>query len=169
MLKKELLKNISTCLKGCKWWIDYGTLLGAVREGDFIKADNDTDIGIVAKYITPELFEKINKNPKLSVDGSSDHDRWYKTVVKLLDDDGKNVTVNGKGIFCDFYVYYPLDDFHVMSDSGTYYRIDNIYIDKLVNVNIHGMRVPAPSKSKQYLELVYGEDWESPITNLKSK
>lgn len=160
--KKALLKEVSSCLTGCKWWIDYGTLLGAVRDGDFIKADNDTDIGIVAKDVTEELFAKINENPKLKVDGSGDRDRWFKTVIKLLDDEGKQVNINGKGIFCDLYVYYPLDDFHVMCDSDKYYRIENPYISKLVNVTIHGMRVPAPSKSKEYLEGVYGEGWETP-------
>ena len=160
--KKELLKEISNCLSGCKWWIDYGTLLGAVRDGDFIKADNDTDIGIIAKHLTPELIDKINANPKLTIDGNGDHDRWFKTVVKLKDDEGKNVSINGKGIFCDIYVYYPLEDFHVMCDSDKYYRIENSYTSKLVNVTIHGMRVPAPTKSKEYLEGIYGEEWETP-------
>ena len=160
--KKDLLKELTSCLTGCKWWIDYGTLLGAVRDGDFIKADNDTDIGISAKNINKELFDKINENPKLKVDGSGDYDKWYKTVVKFLDDEGKQVSINGKAIFCDIYVYYPLEDFHVMSDSDKYYRIDNKYIDKLVNVTIHGMKAPAPSKSKEYLEAVYGEDWGTP-------
>jgi hypothetical protein len=49
-----------------------------------------------------------------------------------------------------------------MCDSDKYYRIENSYTSKLVNVTIHGMRVPAPTKSKEYLEGIYGEEWETP-------
>ena len=30
--------------KELKWWVDFGTLLGLIREGDIIRGDNDVDI-----------------------------------------------------------------------------------------------------------------------------
>lgn len=160
--KKKLLKELSTCMGNSKWWIDYGTLLGAVREGDFIKHDNDIDIGILAKDISDELFAKINEHPNLSCDKPSNYDKWCYAKVNLLDDDGKKINVNGKGVFCDIYVYYPMEDFHVCKAYTSFFRMDNEYLDKLVNVTIRGTRMPAPSKSRQYIEGVYGEDWDKP-------
>jgi phosphorylcholine metabolism protein LicD len=39
------------------YWVDFGTLLGIIRENDIILYDNDVDICLVD---TPELHEKMN-------------------------------------------------------------------------------------------------------------
>lgn len=161
--KIELLSEVASKLKGAKWWMDYGTLLGAVRDGDFIKGDNDIDIGIHAKYMTKELRDKINESPKLEVaTGSGNFDNFYKTEVHLLDEDGKRVSVDGKGVFNDIYVYYPVENDYVMGDSGKYYRTPKEHLDKLTTASIRGKRFPIPSNAKKLLELVYGEDWGTP-------
>jgi hypothetical protein len=161
--KIELLSEIASKLKGKKWWMDAGTLLGSVRGGDFIKGDNDIDIGIHAKHMSKELCAKINESPKLDVaEGSGDMDKFYKTEIHLLDDDGKRVSVGGKGVFNDIYVYYPVENDYVMGDSGKYYRIPKPHLDKLTTGTIRGKRFPIPSDAKNLLEFVYGEDWETP-------
>jgi phosphorylcholine metabolism protein LicD len=165
--KLDLLKELSGELGGAKWWLDYGTLLGCIREGDFIKADNDIDIGIHAKYVTSDLFDKINKNPKMEVDGKGDLDKFYITRVFLKDEEGKKVNVHGKPIWCDIYVYYPVENDYVMGTptgkgSSVYYRIPKEHIDSLTTGSLRGKRFPIPSNSKKLMELVYGEDWETP-------
>lgn len=56
---KELLFSVQKLFneKGIKLYLAYGTLLGAIREGDFIKGDYDLDV-----YIKDEdsLFENLN-------------------------------------------------------------------------------------------------------------
>jgi len=161
--KAELLSELATKLKGTNWWLDYGTLLGAVREGDFIKGDNDVDLGIHAKHMTKELCNKINESPKLEcASGSGDFDKFYKTEVHLIDEDGKRVSVDGKGIFNDIYVYYPVENDYVMGDCDKYYRTPKEHLDKLTSGTIHGKRFPIPSNAKKLLEFVYGEDWKTP-------
>ena len=44
---QELLKNCTSALDsvGVVYWLEFGTLLGYYREGDFISHDYDIDIG----------------------------------------------------------------------------------------------------------------------------
>ena len=48
---RQILHDVGTLLdrEGVRWWIDYGTVLGYVREGGLISFDKDTDLGILAE------------------------------------------------------------------------------------------------------------------------
>lgn len=67
-LSVELLKFIDKiCIENdLKWWLDYGTLLGAVRHFSFIPWDDDTDIAMMRKdyiklnEILPDIVENYD-------------------------------------------------------------------------------------------------------------
>ncbi len=69
MNKKEIrwlngLKEITAVLEKYKvfYFLDTGTLLGAIRDGEFIPWDNDIDIGVCSKkQIDKKLIKKISK------------------------------------------------------------------------------------------------------------
>lgn len=160
--KLELLKELKDVLGSKKWWLDYGTLLGCVREGDFIKGDNDIDIGMHAKYVDDDLIDKINKSSKLMAEKTGNFDDFGAARVFLKDEEGKKVSVEDKGIFCDICIYFPVDDNYVFCDSDKYYRIPNKHVDSLTTGSLRGSRFPIPTDAKKLLELQYGEDWETP-------
>ena len=47
---RHILKNVAEMLdrEGVRWWVDYGTLLGFVRNGGLIPFDKDCDLCILA-------------------------------------------------------------------------------------------------------------------------
>jgi hypothetical protein len=63
----EALRQVAECLaaSGECYFVDCGTLLGAIREGDYIRWDNDIDLGLIrdgkagARYL--KLAEQINR------------------------------------------------------------------------------------------------------------
>ena len=62
LIKTEILKKIDVILKkhNLKYWLEYGTLIGAVRHKGFIPWDDDIDIAMLKEdYMKlPEILEK---------------------------------------------------------------------------------------------------------------
>ena len=56
-----ILEKIPYIFEGLDWWLEFGTLLGLVREGKIIDWDNDLDIGVMEETMTQENIEKIKK------------------------------------------------------------------------------------------------------------
>ncbi len=76
--KKLAVKHISQVINvfdslGIPYWIEYGTLLGAVREGGFIPWDSETDIGVWHVDYKKHKHKLVNhfENCGFTVDASS--------------------------------------------------------------------------------------------------
>jgi phosphorylcholine metabolism protein LicD len=80
-LSYELLKFFDNfCAKHeLQYWIDYGTLLGAIRHGDFIPWDDDLDVGMMREdYIKlkESLKSEIDSNNLKNIICSFDNNRF---------------------------------------------------------------------------------------------
>lgn len=59
----ELLVNFKEALDSIniRFWLEFGTLLGAIREKDFIKHDLDLDVGMLYSEYTPKVDLALQK------------------------------------------------------------------------------------------------------------
>jgi len=97
----EILRSVKNTLedKNITFWLDFGTLLGAIREGEFIKWDHDIDIGTWATNIEKvcSLSEEFEKNGFVTTLTSN-----HRMLV------GKDI--NGKRVNLDILMYHVKGD-----------------------------------------------------------
>ena len=112
----ELLKFFDNiCRKyDLEYWLDFGTLLGAVRHEDFIPWDDDLDVGMLREdyYRFLEVFPK-----ELEKSGLKNLEAWFKEPSWDLNSkrwyqiNCKHPSHNGKYVGIDVFPYDFITDF----------------------------------------------------------
>ena len=166
----EILNLINNILDNLdiKHFIDFGTLLGFIREKEFIAHDPDIDIGIlnagkseqknIAEYLGKKGFKKTHE---FKYDGQVVEQAYIKKGVKVDLFYYHHDDVNS---FCylfdkEFGVNYPFLE-AVSTFKFAYKKIENIE-----NRIINGIKVSVPKNPEELLEEKYGRDWEKPNKN----
>lgn len=141
---------------GCSYWLTSGTLLGAVRSGDFIGHDTDIDIAIRYSSFSKTCFYEIAA-------------KFNVRHILGLPEESLEITLERRGITIDlFFVYEQGDSMRhsVFFDfrGESYKRADYVY-PKMDTAAIEflGVRLMAPEDPIRYLECNYGKDWRRPV------
>lgn len=135
-----------------RYWLSQGTALGAIREGDILLWEDDTDIGIF--YEDRDKF--IQKcYPKLKEKGF----RLMRNSNKLGKDIKMSVMRNFEYIDVDF------TDLNTPCMAMNGKRCGELlkYLQKFQKVKIRDREYIAPKED--YLVFLYGEDWMIPKKN----
>jgi len=122
--------------QGITWFLVLGTCLGMVRDGGYIKGDNDIDLGVMcSKEVLNELSEKLVE------DG-------FKQ--------GKTFLNPGNELNRHFYKY------DVLLDVFFAFR-DNIrcFLGQFDKISYCGRQFNVPYPTDDYLKLEFG-DWRTP-------
>ena len=134
-----------------KLFICYGTLLGCIRNNDFIPHDDDVD----ACFLADEQ----------GLDAAVDE---FRQVIKTLTNIGQKVQFDSsaqfhwslQGTTLDVFMAWMEGDNLYMYNAGGIFSRSQIY--PLVEREFKGRQVLIPNDSEALLELIYGPGWRIP-------
>ena len=148
---KEILDRLKI-----KFYLNDGTLLGAIREGGFIPWDKDIDLRIPAEDQGPHICEEFKKKGFKCKKAILYHNLISTYVVKK------------RKIHADIALnhYYEPEDVNISLSGGPtiqnavhpakFYRGD-YFVDFL------GVSARVSNPPEEILEWIYGKDWRVPI------
>lgn len=149
----EALRAAMRCLEaaGIETFLTAGTLLGAIREGDFLPFDKDIDLGVSSRVPMADIARAMAADPDFDTDWKPGDDgilycwRWKKRLA------------------IDFFRFYEEGDtvWYGLHRSGELMK----WVHKpfeLVDLDWLGIKVRIPADSEFFLEEVYGPDWRIP-------
>ena len=149
------------------YYLDFGTLLGIVRENDFIRHDDDIDLTIVEKDANPRQILKVLLN------NGFDFIHAMKVGGRIVE-----FSVAYKKLSADFFFYIPVNRPSCVGICGVYFdptvKYDNpnqnnyrvwFFPDDIKTriSQFKGTSVKIPVDAEKLLEFEYGKGWRLPI------
>lgn len=164
---KQALDNCGTF-----FWLDFGTLLGVVRDGELISHDSDVDIAVRLDEYTEEIAKSLNKF-------------GFTKKYEISIDNGKYGLEESylyRGVSLDIFYYSSTDKnmyCHLFPlDNKNNHIIRELYIGKrgFTTIPFKGKTFNIPASPIERLKETYGEnyhipdkDWYTPDRALNSK
>lgn len=135
----------------------YGTLLGAVREGQFLGHDSDADLGYVSQYSDPvDVIRESFRLQRAVADQGMETYRYSGAAFRVRVEEGDGIP-RGLDVFGGF-----LDGgrLYLMGEVGTDFEPE--WIHPLGTCELAGRQYPAPARPEKLLEAMYGPSWRVP-------
>lgn len=141
---------------GVQGFLGYGTLLGAVREGEFIGHDHDADVLYLgtAEHPLDAMLESYRLERLLKDRGLAVRRMSSITLKVLVQEEGGT---RGLDVFGSFYLDGLL---HVMGQVRAPIPRDQML--PASTVSLAGRTYPAPRVPQAWLEAAYGPNWRTP-------
>lgn len=126
----------------------FGTLLGAVREHDFITHDEDIDL-VMPKERMPDFLSLLFELRKEGFEVARFEKRGFMSIIR-------------KGEYIDFYFFQPYPpDQNLMYCACEICRKE--FITETTTMEFLGGHFLVPKDYLEFIEEYFGEDWRTPI------
>ena len=156
----EVLTVITQSLDrdGITYWLDYGTLLGAHREGEIMEHDNDVDIA----YLTPNQDQILEILRRVLPSGfTAKPSGAYSENINIQGPFAKDMP---SGL--DLYGYKDKGKFLQIEHYGK--PIPKEWVFPLSEGKLGNLPFHIPANTKEYLELIYGDILKSADYDFKT-
>jgi cytidyltransferase-like protein len=133
-------------------WLEFGSLLGAVRSGQAIPWDHDADFGMfVEDFLRLQTLSDQISRLGFRVEFQPPH------LVRMVPVASQSSAIR----WVDFYPCRKAgSDLIPLASPGA--RFKYYHVDELESVTLEGFRFPAPRYRDRLLALRYGETWRVP-------
>jgi hypothetical protein len=152
---RVLVDLAETC--GLDAYLCYGGLLGAARSGRMIGHDSDLDLAFLSRYTHPfDIIQETRAAERTMASLGWQVVRMsaanFKIWVPLPS--GKRAGVD---VFGSFHIN---DHFHITGSLRG--RLDRSAVMPFGEIELEGVRFPAPADLERFLEFTYGPGWRVP-------
>lgn len=139
------------------YYLDHGTLLGIIRDGDLLDWDNDVDFAINAedaeqaylvakeKFTTPYDVKKVYRETDTG-----------DSLVRLI-----RIEYNDQAL-ADIILKEKFNEKRLWYVGFTRLQVDDQMHKKVKKIKFHGFLVNIPEESEKYLSILYG-DWKNEV------
>lgn len=156
---------------GIDFWVEGGTLLGALRDQKLIPWDHDLDFGMRfrSNQQMKQLIRKLRRHFYVSVkDFPKTNKIWKLGDYRVLKIYPRKMRFFKEDLCLDLFVYYegniPESDEpvykYVVWDRNAFHL--KKFLEKTESITFYGKTVPVPSHPEKFIEAKYGKDWRTP-------
>ena len=164
-MKKMLLKTIDILNeKGFKYWLEAGTLLGILRDGDLIPWDYDADLGIPAESADEIMKLRLDFLPNYLIKRRRVQTPWLPGDMRVIKVKTPWEKIRQINFHVDLFCVYPVKNKYRWVDSNALKHVDRKYYDTLSTIEWEGRTINIPNHAEEYLSLRYG-NWQIPNQN----
>jgi phosphorylcholine metabolism protein LicD len=155
-------------------WIDYGTLLGAVRHhGKFVPWEYDADLTIWSGHweTVKALGAAMNfQAKKKDGEAAKEEEEWPHYFYLVAPGYARVFESSHNGIYVDLYTAGPTEkhnpDYLYMRSGGDIDPFHKSFLEPMSKIGLEGLYLPCPNRPSEFLKTRYGAHY---MDNVKMK